>query len=188
MSDENAPVEGADDQTAEKDEQRVPYERFQQANAKAKDLEKQLSSMKTLMQEREEAELPELERERKRAESLEKRIQDAEKRAEAAEQSVQTSRREQWVAQAAASLDFVNPARVARMIDDLGSIEDAVSAERAVKRLAKSDPYLVKAPDAPIPGRVLENGQPATTNAGTPVDDKAGLAAELYEGLFGGRR
>jgi hypothetical protein len=175
------------------EDQRVPYERFQQANTKAKEaaekasaLEKQLNDFKAQMQARDEAGLPELERERKRAESLEKRIADAESRAEAAERSVQTTRREQWVAAAAAAQNFANPARAARLIDNLDSIDDPDQAERAVKRLAKSDSYLIKADSAPLPGRVLQDGKPPSKD-GAETDPKAGLGAELMEGLFGGR-
>lgn len=180
-------------ETTEKDDQRVPYERFQQANNKAKEaaekassLEKQLNEFKAQMQERDEAGLPELERERKRAEALERRIADAEKRAEDAEQSVAKSRVEQWVANAAATQGFVNPARAARLIDDLGSIEDADQAERAVKRLAKSDSYLLKKEEAPLPGLLLQDGK-ATGKDAEPADQKAGLGQELLEGLFPNR-
>jgi hypothetical protein len=184
--------EGEQDGTTE--EQRVPYERFQQANAKAKEaaekasaLEKQLNEFKAQLQEREEAGLPELERERKRAEALEKRIADAEKRAEAAERSVQTTKREQWIAAAAAAQYFANPARAARLIDNLDSIEDPDQAERAVKRLAKSDSYLVKQDSAPLPGRLLENGKAPAKGDQAEEDPRAGLGAELMEGLFGSR-
>jgi hypothetical protein len=177
------------------DDQRVPYERFQQANAKAKEaaekaiaLEQQLSEFKAQLQEREEAGLPELERERKRAEALEKRIADAETRAEKAERSVQTAKREQWVAAAAAAQNFANPARAARLIDNLDNIEDAEQAERAVKRLAKSDSYLVKPETTPLPGRVLQDGKPVTGKDGEELDPKVGLGQELMEGLFGGAR
>lgn len=181
------------EQDGSTDDQRVPYERFQQANAKAKEaaekassLEQQLNDFKAQLQEREEAGLPELERERKRAEALEKRIADAETRAEAAERSVQTSKREQWIAAAAAAQNFVNPSRAARLIDNLDNIEDAEQAERAVKRLAKSDGYLVKAESTPLPGRVLQDGKPATKD-GDNADPKAVFGQELMDGLFGGR-
>jgi hypothetical protein len=175
------------------EDQRVPYERFQKANQKAKEaaeratkIEQQLQDLQAQIQEREEAGLPELERERKRAEALEKRIADAEARAEQAEQKVQRTHRENLIAAAAAAQNFANPARAARLIDDLDSIEDADQAERAVKRLAKSDPYLVKAEAAPLPGRVLENGkQTAKTADAGEEDPKAGLGAELLHNVFG---
>lgn len=184
--------EGETEATTE--DQRVPYERFQQANTKAKEaaekasaLEKQLNEFKAQLQEREEAGLPELERERKRAEALEKRIADAESRAEAAERSVQTTKREQWIAAAAAAQNFANPARAARLIDNLDSIEDPDQAEKAVKRLARSDSYLVKQDSAPLPGRVLENGKAPAKGDQAEEDPRAGLGAELMENLFGGR-
>lgn len=154
-------------QETEQTEQTIPYERFQQANTKAKEaaqraatLEKQVLDLTAKFEERDAAGLPELERERKAREALEKRLADADKRAEVAEQQAQRTQKERWVEAAAAELNFQKPGRAARLIDDLDAIESAVDAERAVKRLAKSDGYLVKQPEPRLPGRVLENGQP----------------------------
>lgn len=189
MSDENPTPE-----TTEEDK-RVPYERFEQVNKKAREnadrasaVEKQLSELQAQMQEREEAGLPELDRERKRAEALEKRVTDAENRALAAEESVQSSRREQWIVAAAAAQGFANPAKAHKMLDDLGSIEDATQAERAVKNLAKSDAYLLKAEDATLPGRVLENGKPPAEKPADGAQDKAGLGRELLANMLGDRQ
>jgi len=179
MSDTTAPVEGADATTVDTDgEAKRPdvekqafldrlnkeSEKRKAADARASKLEQDLAEIRAAMEERENQGLPELDRERKAREQLEKRLEEAEKRAAASEQAVARTQREQWVAQAASQLNFANPARAARLIDDLDSIEDADQAERAVKRLAKSDPYLVKPADSGQPkiGRVLENGQQVT--------------------------
>jgi len=187
-----------DENATPEEDQRVPYERFQQANTKAKEaadrataLGKELAEFKAQMEARDEASLPELERERKRAESLEKRIADAEKRAEAAEQSVQQTKREQWVSAAAAKEGFANPAVASRLLDDLNGIEGPEQAERAVKRLAKAERWVLKTEDTALPGKVLDNGRPAE-QAPSPedqrADQKAGLGAELHAAMFGNRQ
>jgi DNA repair exonuclease SbcCD ATPase subunit len=191
----DAPAENAEATTTEAEDQRVPYERFQKANQKAKEaaekataLEKQFQDLQRQLQEREDASLPELERERKRAEALEKRAAEAEKRAAEAEGGVAAIRREQWLTAAATAEGFANPARAAQLVENLAGIEDADQAARAVRKLAKSDPYLIKAQDAPLPGRVLQDGKQTKTDSKDEPDLKAGLGAELLEGLFGGRR
>lgn len=201
MSDQDGSIDvPADAEPVEKDETAAPAdarlnERLKEigkhkkaAEERAQKLEAQLADLQSQMEERENANLPELERERKRAEALEKRIADAEARAEQAEKRVQTTQREQWIAAAAAAANFANPARAARLVDNLDGIEDPDQAERAVKRLAKSDPYLVKADSAPLPGRVLENGRQPAKNTPSDDDPKAGLGEELLTNLFGGGR
>jgi hypothetical protein len=153
------------------------------AEERAADLEKKLAAVLAEQEAREAEGLPELERERKRAEVLEKRIAEAEARAQASEQRVLQTQREQWVAQAAAALNFANPSRAAKLIDDLDSIEDPDQAERAVKRLAKSDSYLVKSDEGqPKIGRVLEGGkavQPGDKSRGRiNVEEEAGMIAD----------
>lgn len=192
MSEDTTAVEATDaaaKQEGDAPEDRVPYERFQKANQKAKEaaeraakLEGDLEAIRAELENREAAGLPELERERKRAEALEKRIAEAEARANESEQRVARTQREQWVAQAAAALNFANPARAAKLIDDLDSIEDPDQAERAVKRLAKSDSYLVKSDSAqPQIGRVLENGKTVQPGAKTTgrinTEEEAGMIA-----------
>jgi hypothetical protein len=154
------------------------------AEKKASDLEKRLADLETQMQERENAGLPELERERKAREQMEKRLADAEARAAEKDASVLRMQRENWVAAAAADAGFVNPARAARLVDDLDAIESASDAERAVKRLAKSDQYLLKTEEKPLPGRVLEGGRPAVPGAPSAGGIDTNAEAEtLYEGL-----
>jgi hypothetical protein len=175
------------------DDQRVPYERFQQANKKAKEaaeraskLEKQMADLQEQMQEREQAGMPELERERKQREAIEKRLADAEQRAEQAERDREQSRRERWVTDAASELNFKNPRVAAKLIDGLGDIEDPDQAMRAVKRLAKSDDYLIKQDEPGLPGRVLKDGR-AVEREGQPASasniDLSREAEALAEGL-----
>jgi hypothetical protein len=174
------------------DDQRVPYERFQKANKDAKDakeraskLEKQMADLQAQIQEREQAGMPELERERKQREAIERRLAEAESRAEQAERDREQSRRERWVTDAATELNFKNPRVAAKLIDGLGDIEDADQAMRAVKRLAKSDDYLLKQDEPALPGRVLSDGRPVerTNRDGGSNIDLSREAEMLAEGL-----
>jgi hypothetical protein len=174
-----------------KTEQTVPYERFQQANAKAKEaatkaaaLEKDMKELRAAMEDRENAGLPELERERKRAEQLEKRIADAEARAEAADAKLARTTKAGWVRDAAK--DFTDPGDAVAFID-LDTVEDEKDAERAVKALAKTKKHLLKAEDPVIPGRVMQNGQTTQTSAQraaqTAQEQQLAQAQALADGL-----
>lgn len=186
MSEENtSPDESTAPAESPVEDNRIPYDRFEKVNKEAKAAKAELAEIKRLMQERDEAGMPELEQFRKRAEANEKRALEAEQRAEAAERSVQSQKRDQWITAAALAEGFVNPSRAARLVDDLDSIEDAGQAEKAVKRLAKSDGYLLKQPDSPLPGKVLENGQAPSGAAAATDDGKAALGAGMLSELFG---
>jgi hypothetical protein len=174
-------VETAETATTTTDDQRVPYERFQQANNKAKEaaerakaLERDLADLRAQIEERETAGLPELERERKRAEQLEKRAAEAEKRAEETERNLARSQRERWVTAAASAQNFADPSDASAFVN-LDDIEDEKDAERAVKRLAASKKHLVKDEDPKLPGRVLADGRrtAATTTTAGGIDPAA---------------
>ncbi|MCW3039366.1 MAG: hypothetical protein JWM31_1271 [Solirubrobacterales bacterium] len=167
MSDQTEVLDPANEQESG-EEQRVPYERFAQANKKAKEaadkaatLQKQMDELVARLEERDQAGLPELERERKRAEALEKRIADAERRAEEADSRVQRETRKSLVLAAASKAGFDDPSDATRFpeIVNLDDIEDPDQAERAVKKLAKAKPRLLKDEGPNLPGRVLENGR-----------------------------
>lgn len=174
MSDQTEPAEGTEPTpaaTVDTDEQRIPYERFEKVNAKAKaeakraaDLEQKLADMQAALDERETAGLPELERERKAREQLEKRLADAEKRAEDTERRATIQQRKSLVESAAARAGFDDPSDATRYPEfvDLDAIEDPDQADRAVKRLAKAKPRLLKDTEGPQIGRVLENGKTVT--------------------------
>lgn len=136
-----------------------------EAEKLAADTAKQLADLRAQLEERENAGLPELERMKKDLERAMARADAAEQAREQAEQSVMNTRRENWVTQAASSLNFANPARAARLVDDLQDIESPEQAERAVKRLAKSDPYLIKTEERTLPGQVLKDGRPSNGKA-----------------------
>lgn len=196
MSTDTPPADDAGETTftnntivpAEAPEERVPYERFQQANQKAKEaaqktakLEKELADIRAQMEEREAAGLPELERERKRAEALEKRATEAEQRAEQAMQQQVRSQRERLVIAAARDLDDPSDALRYPEFINLDDIEDADQAERAVKRLVKAKPKLLKdtEPSQPQIGRVLEGGKPKNgQTSNIDLDSEAQMLAE----------
>jgi TolA-binding protein len=151
----------------------VPYERFQEVNRKAKSLESQMQELRQQLEERETAGLPELERERKQREQLEKRLQDAEQRATAQERAASDLRKEGWVTAVARDLGFIDPedALNPRHVD-LDGIESREDAERALKKVAKQKSHLIRPTEPPRPdiGRVLTNGQPGAGESTGPAD------------------
>lgn len=177
------PVEGK-----EPEDQRVPYERFEQVNRKAKEagerataLEQQIADLRTQLEDREAAGLPEMDQLKKRLEQAEKRAQDAETAAERHQQQVKLTRAERLVI--AAAKDFQDPDDATRFLD-LADIEDSDHAERAVKKLAKSKPHLLKREEAPLPGKVLNNGKQVQREHGDPLrsaDEEA--AAGLLDAI-----
>jgi len=192
MSEEDPTVTTTEETTTtsvtEADENRIPYERFEKVNKQAKDAkaaavaaEKRLVELTQRLEEREAAGMPELEQLKKRLEQTEKRAQEAEKSAEEKEQQVAQSRAERLVVSAAKN--FVDADDAVRFVD-LSEIETVEDAERAVKRVAKAKPHLLKGPDKPLPGRVLENGRAvAPTVPGGGMLDREAEANVIADGL-----
>jgi hypothetical protein len=184
------PPEGTDDAAKPEDDKRVPYERFEAVNTKAKDaalavtaLEKQVATLTAAQEARESEGLPDLERERKAREKAEQRLEESERKAEQIEARAARSQKERWVSAAAARLNFADPEDATRYID-LDSVEDADQAEREVKRIAKAKTYLVKPDEQQRPqvGRVLEGGRAATKPTQKGIDgtvEAEMLASEL---------
>ena len=162
---EEATTEAPKETETPKTEESVPYERFAQANKKAKEaadrakaLEASVAELKAAMEEREQAGLPELERFKKDLDRAQKRAEEAEAKAAESEQKLARTAKSNLVRAAAKA--FADPDDAVAFVD-LDSIEDEGDAERAVKKLAKAKPHLLKAEDPKFPGRVLQNGQPA---------------------------
>lgn len=120
-------------------------------------LERQFKEVASQLEERENANLPELERMRKQYESMEKRLQDESRARQEAEQTATRVHRENLVASAAAALDFRDP-QDAPLFVSLDEIETRQDAERAIKALKKQKDYLFKQDDK-LPGQVVQNGQ-----------------------------
>jgi hypothetical protein len=96
---------------------------------------------------------------------------------------VAISRAERFVI--AAAKDFVDADDAVRNVD-LADIESADDAERAVKRVAKAKPHLLKGDEKPLPGRVLQDGQRTQGDRQQPnrrVEEARGLADELKKHL-----
>lgn len=172
-----------------KEDQRVPYERFQQANAKAKEaaekatkLEKDLADLRSQLEEREHAGLPELEQAKKKLEQAEKRAEEAEKAKQDADVRLVRTEKERWVAAAAQEQKFADPSDAAAFLN-LDEIEDEKDAERAVKRLAGQKKHLLQGDEKVLPGKVLADGRKAAPPAqASAIDSNAeaeSLRAEL---------
>lgn len=185
---------GTEDGAAEEKahEETVPFERFQKVNQQAKEakqqaaqLAKDMAELRAQMEERETAGLPELERERKRAEQLEKRVVDAEARAEAQEKAAAKASRERLVLAAASSAGFDETDDALRYPEyvNLDEIETATDAERAVKRLAKAKPKLLKADEPRLPGRTLENGRPVSRDGDSAQAQRENEGQTILEGI-----
>lgn len=198
MADDATPQDAPEttQDTTTTDDQRVPYERFQKANSKAKEaaeraskLEQDLAELRSQFEEREQAGLPELERLKQEREKLAKRLEDAEKRAQEKEVEATNVRREQWVSAAAATLGFHDPDDASRYVS-LGDIESREDAERAVKAIAKSKKHLVKDEDTKLPGKVLDNGRkadPDRPNGGIDPEAEASIVANALNEFRKGR-
>ena len=185
-----AETEQTETTTTENDVEKQAFlERLSKESGKRKEAEKQVAAfqkqitdLQTQMEERESAGLPELERERKRAEQLEQRTAAAEKRAEEAEARALNTERSRWVATAASGQNFIDPDDATRFVD-LADIESADDAEKAVKRVAKAKAHLIKSEERQLPGRVLENGKPATKDKPEVTDPMAEDARIVSESL-----
>lgn len=171
------------------EDRRVPYERFEQVNKKAKaeaearkKIEKDLSDLRSQMEEREHAGLPELEQLKKRLEQAEKRAEENERKAQESDAKLARSAKERWITAAAQAQNFADPSDAAAFVD-LDSIEDEKDAERAVKRLAGQKKHLLKAEEPALPGRVLQNGQSVEKTEAKNGGHLLAEAQALAEGL-----
>lgn len=144
-------------------EDHVPYERFKQVNSKLKRaesqgerLQQQITDLQQQMQEREQAGLPELDKLKQRLEAAEQRAKEADARASEADTKLARTVKERLVV--AAAKDFADPGDAVAFVN-LDEVDDERDAERAVKALAKRKPHLLRAEEAKLPGKVLEDGR-----------------------------
>lgn len=134
-----------DDQTQTQDppERTVPYARFKEVNDRLAEERKARSELENRIASLEDADKPHLERLTKDLERAAKRAEEAEKRAQEVEAARQRDQKAAWLTSAAAKHNFHDPDIAARMVN-LDEIEDAKTAERYVKDLAKEKAFLVK--------------------------------------------
>lgn len=152
---------------AEPGEQTVPYTRFAEVNQTAKAAQKQLLEMRERLEELENRDKSELERERAKREQFER---------QALEMSERLSRVERsgWIRAAAAEAGFDDPDDAVAFIG-AGDVESPDDAEKAVKRLAKRKPKLLRdtQPTQPPIGQVVQNGQPVQAGQQPEIDPAA---------------
>lgn len=120
------------DDTAAKEADRA----FAEQRRKLKAAEKKAAEL--------EAKLTEQERAKAEAEGRYKELYEEERSArESVEKLIEERERRDRVTQLASDLGFVNPSVAHRLLDDEDTVDDTV-AERALKALAKQEPYLVE--------------------------------------------
>lgn len=134
-------------------EQTVPYSRFAEVNQTAKQAQKQLEEMQSRLEELENRDKSELERERSKRETFERQATEMQARLERVERS-------NWLRSAALAAGFDDPDDAVAFIST-DSVESDADAEKAVAKLAKRKPRLLRETSAPTQiGQVLQNGQP----------------------------
>lgn len=167
-------------------EKQAFLERLNKESAKRKDAEKRLKDLEARLEAKESEGLPELEQLRKKAELAEKRAVEAETAAEERAREIKLSKAERLVL--AAAKDFRDPDDATRFVD-LSEIEDADAAEKAVKRVAKAKPHLLKGEERKIPGKVLNNGREVERTKPTGIDqvEEANTVAEALKDFLASR-
>jgi hypothetical protein len=146
-------------------EQRIPYERFDEVNKRAKQAEEELADLRNKLVEFEDRDKSEVDRERSARQRAESQLNELMGKVTSLEKGA-------WVRSAAAELNFHDPEdAVAHLQGQLGKLEDHREANRLVERLAKSKDHLVRQEtkkERPAIGRVYAgdetqqpNGQPA---------------------------
>lgn len=129
-------VDSEVDDTAQKEQDRA----FAEQRRKLKAAEKRAKEL--------EAKLTEQERAKAEAEGRYKELYEEERAArELAEQQAEERERRERITQLATDLGFQNPGIAHRLLDGDDTVDDTVT-ERALKALAKKEPYLLK--DQPV--------------------------------------
>lgn len=173
------------EQTGEKDtkNQKVPYERFEEVNTRAKLAEQKLEELQSKLVEFEDRDKSETERERAARERAEA------KAAELFEQ-VTGLQKGSWVRSAALEVGFHDPEdAVTYLSGKLAGIEDEREAKRLVKKLAESKKHLVRNEEKqqrPTLSRVFGNEQQPNGQRQQPQNPaQAAAQAEMQfaEGL-----
>jgi hypothetical protein len=142
-------------------DQKVPYERFEEVNNRAKKASQELEELRSKLIEFEDRDKSEVERERAARERAESQLSDLMGKVTSLEKGA-------WVRSAAAELGFHDPEdAVTHLYSNLGALEDQREAKRLVRKLAESKPHLHKSQEKkerpPISrvfgGEQTQNGQ-----------------------------
>lgn len=183
MADEVTTTSDQGDQKDEKDvkNQKVPYERFEEVNTRAKKAEEELASIRDKLIALEDRDKSETERERAARER-------AEAKAEELFAQVTGLQKGSWVRSAALEVGFHDPEdAVTYLSSKLAGIEDEREAKKLVKRLAEDKKHLVRQEEKkerPTLSRVFGNDQQQQGQQ-QPSPAQAAAQAELQfaEGL-----
>jgi hypothetical protein len=123
---------------AGKDEQRIPYTRFEEVNKRAKQAEKELDDLRNKILEFEDRDKSEVDRERSARQRAESQLGDLMTKVTSLEKGA-------WVRSAAAELDFHDPEdAVSHLRENLASLEDQRDAKRLVRKLADQKKHLIR--------------------------------------------
>jgi hypothetical protein len=132
QTDEN----GAEGQGGE--DQRIPYQRFEEVNKRARQAEKELSDLRSRLLEFEDRDKSEVDRERSARQRAESQLAELTGKVTGLEKG-------SWVRSVAAELNFHDPEdAVQHLRDQLGGLEDQSDARRLVKNLAKTKKHLIR--------------------------------------------
>jgi hypothetical protein len=173
------------EQTGEKDikNQKVPYERFEEVNTRARKAEEELASIRDKLIALEDRDKSETERERAARER-------AEAKAEELFAQVTGLQKGSWVRSAALEVGFHDPEdAVTYLSGKLAGIEDEREAKKLVKRLAEDKKHLVRQEEKkerPTLSRVFGEGQQQQgqqQQAPTPAQAAQQAELEFAKGL-----
>jgi hypothetical protein len=170
-------------------DQKVPYERFEEVNNRAKKASQELEELRSKLIEFEDRDKSEVERERAARERAESQLSDLMGKVTSLEKGA-------WVRSAAAELGFHDPEdAVTHLYSDLGRLEDQREAKRLVKQLASTKKHLVEQKDEQRPtpvSRVFagEQTQPNGQNGNgqSPQASQAQRAAQAEQQFAEGLR
>ncbi len=162
MAEETTTTEAAEPERQD----RVPLTRFNAVNEKYAEERKRAAELEARLEELESRDKSDVERLTRELEKMQKRASEFEARAVELESARERDQKSALVAAAAQRLKFHDPSLVAKIVD-LSEIEDAKSAEAAVKAVAKDSPFLVQQ-DPPERQRLKQIGV-----TGDVIDDAA---------------
>jgi hypothetical protein len=127
---------GKDGQGGE--DQRIPYQRFEEVNKRARQAEKELADLRSKILEFEDRDKSEVDRERSARQRAESQLAELTGKVTSLEKG-------SWVRSVAAELNFHDPEdAVQHLRDQLGGLEDQTDARRLVRNLAKSKKHLIR--------------------------------------------
>lgn len=130
--------EGAEGEEQGKEDQRIPYTRFEEVNKRAKQAEKELDDLRNKILEFEDRDKSEVDRERSARQRAESQLGELMTKVTSLEKGA-------WVRQAAADMNFHDPEdAVSHLRENLTSLEDQRDAKRLVRKLADSKKHLVR--------------------------------------------